>query len=408
MRLARELCTISIGVTFLYLVIITYSRGVGQIRLEQLQTSSDYDYDLTEKSIDIPQLRESSDDINPPAVPDDDLSLYPGAGVETDRIVEQLSYIPHTFPSTPLKILIWQGLDAWGGIKPQEGDEVFHRESCPVTSCLLTGDQRQLDSSDLVIFRERAVEVKKRKGQLWMIFTLESPPHSHITSTSLDWTATYRRDSTIVAPYGAWRRYEDPGTWQDVHLNFAENKTKQVAWMVSNCNAKNNRLEYAKELGNYIGVDIYGGCGTNRCGKKDQDCRAMLGRKYKFYLSFENSNCADYITEKFWNNALHHDMVPIVMGASIHDYEAVAPPNSFIHVDNFQGPEDLAKYLHVLDQDDDLYNEYFAWKGQGDFIATKFFCRVCSLLHYSKQFQQNKFDIPTWWSGPGVCQNKRL
>ena len=57
MRLARELCTISVGVTFLYLVIITYSRGVGQIRLEQLQTSSDYDYDLTEKRINIPQLR---------------------------------------------------------------------------------------------------------------------------------------------------------------------------------------------------------------------------------------------------------------------------------------------------------------------------------------------------------------
>ena len=105
--------------------------------------------------------------------------------------------------------------------------------------------------------------------------------------------------------------------------------------MVSNCNAQNNRLEYAEELANYIGVDIYGGCGTNRCGKKDQDCRAMLGRKYKFYLSFENSNCADYITEKFWNNALNHDMLPIVMGAPISDYKAVAPPNSFIHVDSF-------------------------------------------------------------------------
>jgi len=30
----------------------------------------------------------------------------------------------------------------------------------------------------------------------------------------------------------------------------------------------------------------------------------MLERDYKFYLSFENSNCNEYITEKLWNTAL--------------------------------------------------------------------------------------------------------
>ena len=35
--------------------------------------------------------------------------------------------------------------------------------------------------------------------------------------------------------------------------NYAANKTKQVAWFVSNCGARNGRLNYARELGKYIG-----------------------------------------------------------------------------------------------------------------------------------------------------------
>ena len=44
----------------------------------------------------------------------------------------------------------------------------------------------------------------------------------------------------------------------------------------------------------------------------------------------------------------------------------------------------IAEYLQKLDENDDLYNEYFKWKGTGEFIDTKFFCRLCALLHDSK------------------------
>lgn len=57
-----------------------------------------------------------------------------------------------------------------------------------------------------------------------------------------------------------------------------------------------------------------------------------------------------------------HDVVPIAMGARPEDYARSSPDNSFIHVDDFAGPKQLAEYLHKLDQDDDLYNEYFKWK----------------------------------------------
>ena len=63
-----------------------------------------------------------------------------------------------------------------------------------------------------------------------------------------------------------------------------------------------------------------------------------------------------------------HDVVPIVMGARPEDYAISAPYKSYIHVDDFEGPKELAEYLHKLDQDDQLYNEYFKWKVFLDFF----------------------------------------
>lgn len=79
---------------------------------------------------------------------------------------------------------------------------------------------------------------------------------------------------------------------------------RQVAWFVSNCHARNRRLQYARQLSKYISVDIYGACGSHHCPRTDPNCLEMLDKDYKFYLAFENSNCRDYITEKFFVNGL--------------------------------------------------------------------------------------------------------
>ena len=77
----------------------------------------------------------------------------------------------------------------------------------------------------------------------------------------------------------------------------------------------------AKELGQYIDVDIYGGCGSLKCARNNNaNCLDMLDSEYKFYLAFENSNCQDYITEKFWS-ILNHDVIPIVMGPTWENYK---------------------------------------------------------------------------------------
>ena len=160
-------------------------------------------------------------------------------------------------------------------------------------------------------------------------------------------------------------------------------------------------------LSKYIDVDIFGECGSLKCPRANKDCYKILHTQYKFYLAFENSNCVDYITEKFFVNGLKYNILPIVMGARKQDYVRSAPEKSFIHVDDFDGPEQLAKYLHKLDSDDSLYNEYFKWKGTGEMINTKFFCRVCSLLHDKQRTKDEAShyykDINKWWRGRDIC-----
>lgn len=47
--------------------------------------------------------------------------------------------------------------------------------------------------------------------------------------------------------------------------NIIGNKTKTVAWIVSNCDSKSGRNLYVTQLNKYINVDIYGSCGSLKC-----------------------------------------------------------------------------------------------------------------------------------------------
>ena len=58
----------------------------------------------------------------------------------------------------------------------------------------------------------------------------------------------------------------------------------------------------------------------------------------------------------------------------------------FVVETSFLLDQTLAHLLNMwilprLDRDDSLYNSYFQWKGTGEMINTKFFCRLCALLH---------------------------
>ncbi|KAK9870704.1 hypothetical protein WA026_008276 [Henosepilachna vigintioctopunctata] len=334
------------------------------------------------------------------------LRLFPEQH-EGDRIEEQLMYVPEEYQDyeTAEKLIVaYNGLGTWAQ-KP--GTIAFH--GCPVNRCSLTDDRTKAQDADAVLFKDHFIHPGgvRPKNQIWILYFLECPYHTQSIrfANMINWTSTYRRDSDLVAPYERWTYY-DPQVRQKVQdRDYSANRTKKVAWFVSNCSARNGRLAYARELGKYISVDIYGTCGPLKCPRTDRKCFEILEKDYKFYLAFENSNCRDYITEKFYVNGLGHNVLPIVMGGRPEDYQRSAPEGSYIHVDEFNSPKELAQYLHRLDKDKDLYNSYFKWKGTGEFINTYFWCRLCAMMH-SPVSHRNYEDVNEWWRGAGVCTTK--
>ncbi len=83
--------------------------------------------------------------------------------------------------------------------------------------------------------------------------------------------------------------------------------------------------------------------------EEERKCFSKLAEGFKFYLSFENSLCDHYVTEKLVK-ALENNVVPIVMGGA--DYAQIAPPNSFINVADFETVKELANYIKFLDSND--------------------------------------------------------
>nr|CAD7441845.1 unnamed protein product [Timema bartmani]CAD7461304.1 unnamed protein product [Timema tahoe] len=339
------------------------------------------------------------------------LGLWPAEEPGSDRIAQQLMYVPENYdPEKQVhlkKILLYNGLGSWSPLK--QGRESFLQSQCPVDTCTISTNKAEAQDADAILFKDHFVNPGHLRpgNQVWILYFLECPYHTqHVKHNDVfNWTATYRRDSDLVAPYEKWAYYNDKVVENPHGLdrNYAANKTKKVAWFVSNCGARNKRLQYAHELQKHIQVDIYGSCGTKKCPRSSQGkCFDMLDKDYKFYLAFENSNCKDYITEKFYVNGLQRNVLPIVMGARPEDYARSAPKHSYIHVDEFESPKHLAEYLHQLDRDDDLYNNYFRWKGTGEFINTYFFCRMCALLHADIPVKWYR-DVNDWWRGPGTC-----
>ena len=144
--------------------------------------------------------------------------------------------------------------------------------------------------------------------QRWVYQTMEGPlvtPDPAPLNGLFNATWTYRGDSDFSAAYSAYVPLfpEEAVDRMKTMIDYSQGKTKLVAWLVSNCGSQ-LRMAFVRELMKYINVDVYGICSSAfgqrlSCSKSDEkDCL----KHYKFYLSFENALCKDYITEKYWDH----------------------------------------------------------------------------------------------------------
>jgi len=204
---------------------------------------------------------------------------------------------------------------------------------CPVHNCEVTSDRGQLKKADLVITHMIEGGLKREElpqtrpvHQRWVFMLFESPKHSPDLSSFngfFNLTATHRE----AGDFPGYSAYANGMVWErnekfDVNFDFFSEKTREATAIISNCGDNSGRLRYIKELQKYMQIDMFGNCGT-KCPERFENktegyCKEILAKDYKFYLSFENSLCTDYITEKF-HDTLKFNMIPVVMGQGSYD-----------------------------------------------------------------------------------------
>ncbi|XP_037783771.1 alpha-(1,3)-fucosyltransferase C-like [Penaeus monodon] len=195
----------------------------------------------------------------------------------------------------------------------------------------------RMEEVDAVIWHSRSGDLSlpsirstHTRYVLWVRESASYPGYLAHFRHVFNWSYTYRLDSDFLNSYGTVARRQYPHVYP-IYRNYAARKSKLAAWFVSNCSPPSGRDLVAKKLQEWIRVDVYGKCGPLKC-RQNALCMKMLEKRYKFYLSFENSLCLDYATEKFFK-ILKLDLVPIAYGLA--NYSAIAPPHSFIDALSF-------------------------------------------------------------------------
>jgi alpha-1,3-fucosyltransferase len=249
----------------------------------------------------------------------------------------------------------------------------------------------------------------------------------HLLDNYFNWTMTYKKNSDFYLPYGRVvqiRPHPPPGSpeldqliqdYGEKNRHLVHNRTENsAAWFVSHCATQARREKYAKIMQKYMTIDVYGKCAKQfhrasqrkTCSRANEwDCYKMLETNYKFYLSFENSVCSDYVTEKFFN-IFKYDVIPVAFNGA--PLDSFAPYHSSISVLDFESPRHLVKFMENVSQNESLYASYFWWRDYYELRnraedRAQAMCDLCAKLN-SNPDPKIYTDMDKWWVTDSKCR----
>ena len=330
-------------------------------------------------------------------------------------------------------ILYWT--THWGEPYPAAQVETKMQTYCKNWKCEVTADHGLFRNSSAVIFIAPDFKLENapkryKSSQIYVYESLEPPSvlsrlkkgktlnQLKRANDLFNWTFTfhgnsdvyhdifgtliYLNDSARFKPEYQRLRYPWVQRKSDMNINWnlqpllrsthaelrkkIQKKTKMAAIAASNCNTQSKREDYVKELRKYIEVDRFGyrgNCHDKHCNPK---CYDLWDKDYFFYLSFENSFARDYVSEKPYK-ILSADTIPVVRGGA--NYTSRLPPKSYINVQDFKGPKELAEFLKLLSANATEYASYFEWKKDFAMVLPQFgnLCNLCEKLTAPIQYK---------------------
>lgn len=376
---------------------------------------------------------------------------------------QQTTQTVNSHPKDTKVIVFWTkffDMHFWLMEKETYTPEDLKRHGCPITNCILTHNRRYLgsdDSYDGIIFHAaentyNSMDMPKTRSshQVYVMASKECPPNVLYKMKNdhklYNLTMTYRLDSDIGWVYGrvidkatgkavapnynpSFRPVDDEVTigkfnqrflfctitsyfffhlLDNESLEMIRSKTKTAAWFVSNCGSHSHRNELRQKLQlNGIDVDVYGNCGILKCPLNSIECDRKLNSTYKFYLSFENSLCTDYVTEKVFR-VMKNLVIPVVYNGA--KMERILPPKSYINAEDFATVKELAEYLKFLSDNEDEYIKYFWWREYYHVVVEDYLpvCDICSKISLfgsnRRQVIENIFE----WYAEKDCRRSKL